>query len=61
MRSMLPEEVKDLLAGCSDYVMNFIYLVELIVTWKQRAQRQYLVHDTADSPDVHFVAVVAVG
>jgi len=57
---MLSEILHDLLIGSSNDVMNFVDLVHFIISWKQWTKRQYLVHDTADAPNVHFVTVIAV-
>lgn len=61
MRGMLPEEVEDLLARGANYIVDLIDLVEFIVTGEQRTEGENLVHDAAYAPDIHFVAVVAVG
>lgn len=61
MRCVLPEELKDLLARGTNYVVDLVDLVEFIVTRKQRAQGQDLIHDTANSPNIHFITVIAVG
>ena len=60
MRGVFPEEIEDLLAGSTNDVVNLVDLIEFVITWEQWAKRQDLVHDAADAPDVHFVAVVAV-
>ena len=41
-------------------VVNLVYLVKFIISWKQRIKGNYLEKNTADTPDVHFVAVVTV-
>ena len=40
--------------------MNLVDLVQLIVPWEQREERQHLKEDAAYTPDVHFVSIVAV-
>lgn len=61
MRSIFLEAVKELLWRCAEYIMNFVDLVELVVSWEQRKEAQNFEEDAANSPDVHFVTVVAVG
>lgn len=41
--------------------MDLMHLVQLVVPWKQREQRNHFEHDTANTPQVHLVAVEAVG
>jgi hypothetical protein len=41
--------------------MDLMYLIELVVAWKQRAQSEHLEEDASNTPVVHFVIVVAVG
>jgi hypothetical protein len=40
--------------------MDFMNLVQFIVTWEQWKERDDFEHDTAYSPKVHFVPVVTV-
>ena len=60
MRCVLLKGVKDLLRGCAEDVVYFVDLVQLIITGKQREERQYLEEDATDTPDIHFVPVVAI-
>jgi len=41
-------------------VMNFVDLVQLVGAGKEREQAHNLEKNTADSPEIHFVVVVAV-
>ena len=41
-------------------VMNFNYLVELIITWEQGKEGKDLKQHTANSPKVHFVPIVPI-
>lgn len=41
-------------------VVNFVHLVQFIVAWEKREQRNYLEQHAADAPNVHFVPVIAV-
>lgn len=61
MGRMLSEVIKDFFTWRPQNVMNLIYLVELIISREQRAKREYLVHDTSYTPNVHLVTVVPVG
>ena len=40
--------------------MDFVNLVKFIFTREERVQRQHFKEDTANTPYVHFVTVVAV-
>lgn len=40
--------------------MNFVHLVKLIISWKQREQGNNFKKYTAHSPQVHFISVVSV-
>lgn len=60
VRGMLPKEIENLLIWRANYIVDLVDLVELVVTGKQGAERQDFVHDTADAPNIHLVAVVAV-
>lgn len=52
--------VQELLRRCTQYVVNFVDLIEFVVSWEERKQGQDLEENAADSPDVHFVAIVAI-
>ena len=60
MGSVLLESVKDLLWWCTEDVVYFVNLIKLIITGKEREERKYLEEDATDSPDIHFVPVVAI-
>lgn len=60
VRSNFLKFVKQFLGRCTEDVMNFVDLVKLILAWEQRVQGQDLEEDATDSPNIHFVAVVAV-
>ena len=60
MSSVLLEGVKDLLWRCTEDVVYFVNLIKLIITGKQREQRKHLEEDATDTPDIHFVPVVAI-
>ena len=55
------ELVEQLLVGCAEDVMDLVHLVELVIAWEEGEQGNDFEHDTADAPQVHLVAVVAVG
>lgn len=55
------EVVQQLLLRRAHNVVNFVHLVNFVVAWKQRKQRNDFEKDTANAPQVHFVAVIAVG
>lgn len=57
----VPEFAIHLLAGHTDDVVNLVQLVELVFAGKQRIQRENLVEDTTNGPDVDFRVVVAGG
>jgi len=40
--------------------MNFMNLIEFIITGKEWEEGENFKHDTSDTPEVHLVAVVAV-
>ena len=42
-------------------VMDLVNLIQLIFAWEQWEERQNLKKDTANTPDVHFIIVVAFG
>ena len=60
MRSILLKLVEQLLRRCSQNVVNFVDLVEFIVPWEERKQRQYFEEYAAHAPDVHLVAIMAI-
>lgn len=41
--------------------MDLVDLVQLVVAGEERYQGDDFEHDTADSPEIHFLIVVAVG
>jgi hypothetical protein len=52
--------VQQLLVRSAEDVMNFVDLVEFIVTGEQGEQRDDFEHDATDTPQVHLVPVVTV-
>ena len=60
MGCVLLKGVKDLLWGCTEDVVYFVNLIQLIITGKQREEREHLEEDATDTPDIHFVPVVAI-
>ena len=60
MGCVLLKGVKDLLWRCTEDVVYFVNLIKLIITGKQREQRKHLEEDATDTPDIHFVPVVAI-
>ena len=52
------EALKNGVTWCSEYFMDSIDLVELILSWEQREEAHYLEEYTADAPDVHFIVIV---
>lgn len=44
----------------STYVVYFMYLIEFVISWKQRKQAEYLKKHTTNSPNVHFVVVKSI-
>ena len=40
--------------------MDLVHLVDLIISWKQREERYHLEKDTAYSPKIHLVTIIAV-
>ena len=60
MACMLPEPFKEFLVWCPENGMDFVNLVELIISGEERDEGQDLEEDTADSPKIHFISVVAV-
>ena len=41
--------------------MNFVHLIEFIIAWKQRKEREYLKVNAADTPIIHLVIIITVG
>ena len=60
MRCVFLKGVKDLLWRCTEDVVYFVDLVQLIITGKEREEREDLEEDATDTPDIHFVPVVAI-
>lgn len=60
MRCILLKLIQQLLRRCAHDIVDFMNLVELIVSGEQGIKRQDLKKDTADTPDVHFVPIVAI-
>ena len=44
----------------SNDVVDFVHLVELVVAWKKREQRNYLEQHAAHTPKVHFIPIITV-
>lgn len=57
---VLLEAVEKLFSRRSHDVVDFVHLVQLVVAWEQREERQHFEEDSARTPKVHFVAVVTV-
>ena len=53
--------IEQLLLWCSEYIVDFVNLVQLIGTWEQWCQREHFEKDAANTPVVHFVVVIAIG
>ena len=60
MGCVLLKGVKDLLRRCTEDVVYFVNLIQLIITGKQREEREHLKEDATDTPDIHFVPVMAI-
>ena len=60
MSGVLTKVVEYFRVWCAYDVVDFVYLVQFIVTWEKGDKTQDFVHDAADTPNVHFVAVIAV-
>lgn len=60
MRCVLLKLLQQSVFGCTNYIVDLVYLVKFIVAWKERVQRYNFKQNAAYSPDVHFVAVVTV-
>ena len=58
---VFPEVIKDFFRGCAEDIMNLVDLVELIISWEEWAEGEDFVHNATDTPDIHFVTVIAVG
>ena len=61
VRGVSLELIEQGLVGRAQNVMNFVHLVEFVVPGEEREQRDDLEHDAADAPQIHLVAIVAVG
>ena len=55
------EFVEEGLVGRAQNMMDFVNLVEFIVTGEEWEQRDDFEHDAADAPQIHLVAVVTIG
>ena len=44
----------------AEYIVNLMDLIKFVVAGEEREQRQNFEEDAADTPDVHFVAIVTV-
>ena len=55
------ESLQDSFMGCSENVVYFMNLIELVLAWEQWEETQDFEENAAHSPDVHFVVVVALG
>ena len=54
------EFVQNVLRWGAKYVMDLIYLIELVISWEKRKECSHLKEDTASSPIVHFVIIIAI-
>lgn len=61
MRCYFLELVNKVLGWCPHDVVDLVNLVELILTRKEWEQGQNFEEDATDTPNVHLVAVMAVG
>lgn len=60
VRCILLEVVKEALVGRAKNVVDLVHLVDLIVSWEQREERDNFEEDAANAPQVHLVTVIAV-
>lgn len=59
--NLLLKFLKQILGWRSEDIVDFVDLVELVVSGEERKQAHNLKHHAANAPDVHLVAVVAIG
>ena len=60
VRCKFLEFLQQRLLWCTKYIMDFVNLVKFIISWKEWEKRYNFEHDTAHSPQIHLIAVVAV-
>lgn len=60
MRSDFLEFVEQLFGRSSLNIMDFVHLVHFIVAREEREERKHLEENASDSPDIHFMVIVAV-
>lgn len=60
MCCILLKIVKQCFIWRSEYIVDFMYLVYFIISGEQRKQRNNLKENTAHTPEIHFVTIVAV-
>ena len=51
---------QELWRGRPQNIVNFVHLVKFVIAWEQRKQGQYFKVDTAHTPIVHLMIVVAI-
>lgn len=54
------EFVEQLLTRCTQYIVDFVNLVQFVIAGEEREQRKNFEKHAADPPIVHLVVVVAV-
>ena len=60
---MIPKASKHILQFFrwrANNIMNFIELIQFILSWKEWLKSQHLEEDAADCPIIHFVVVIAI-
>ena len=58
--SVLLEVVEQYFIRGAQYVVNFMYLIHLIITRKQWEERNDFEKDTSETPHVHFITIIAI-
>jgi len=61
VRSHFLELIQEFLCRSPLNIVNFMDLVDLIVAWKERKEGKHLEENASDSPNIHFVVIVAIG
>ena len=61
MRCIFLKVIEQRFVGTAQDIVDFMNLIDFVVTGEQRKQRDNFEQDAANTPEVHLVTVVAIG
>ena len=61
MRCIFLKVIEQRFVGTAQDIVDFMNLIDFVVTGEQRKQRDDFEQDAANTPEVHLVTIVAIG